>query len=362
VAFNPGADDKIYPVVKVATVLDALAAEGLPTEDIIRRIRLSKEAIRSPATRVSLHQVLECYDHAAAHARDPYFAFQAGKRFHLSAYGMYGFAILSSMNHRQTMRFAERYHELATPLTAIAFKDEGDRGIWRFTPVANPRIDARLYRFIVEMQFGITLSLHRDIMGPTFAGRELRVTYRAPNAATHDGIFGSPFLFEQPHNELVFDASWLERMPTLGNEITHASVVALCDAQLEELKLRLGLAGKVRQILMTNSMRPMSLVRVADAMEMSVRTLRRKLNEENTSFRALIDQLRMTMAIRYLRDTDLTVEEIAASLGFSDAANFRHAFRRWTKAAPGEFRGVPAGSRQSRGSKSEPVGRFSPRD
>jgi len=90
---------------------------------------------------------------------------------------------------------------------------------------------------------------------------------------------------------------------------------------------------------MASLMRPVSVVRVADAMNMSVRTLRRKLSEENTSFRALVDQLRMTMAVSYLRDTDLTVEEIAASLGFSDAANFRHAFRRWTKAAPGEFRG-----------------------
>jgi AraC-like DNA-binding protein len=50
--------------------------------------------------------------------------------------------------------------------------------------------------------------------------------------------------------------------------------------------------------------------------------------------------LRRDIAIRYLRDTDLTVEDIAESLGFSDAANFRHAFRRWTKAAPHEFRGI----------------------
>jgi AraC-like DNA-binding protein len=51
-----------------------------------------------------------------------------------------------------------------------------------------------------------------------------------------------------------------------------------------------------------------------------------------------VDELRRDVAIRYLRETDLTVEEIAESLGFSDAANFRQAFRRWTKAAPYEFK------------------------
>ena len=73
---------------------------------------------------------------------------------------------------------------------------------------------------------------------------------------------------------------------------------------------------------------------------MGERTLRRKLREEGTSFRELVDQLRMDMAIKYLRDTDLTVEAISESLGFSDAANFRQAFRRWTNAAPQAYRNI----------------------
>jgi AraC-like DNA-binding protein len=100
---------------------------------------------------------------------------------------------------------------------------------------------------------------------------------------------------------------------------------------MEEFDLHSGFVGKVRQVLMTNLMRPTSFERVAQNLHISARTLRRKLREENTSFRRLIDELRRDIAIRYLRDTDLTVEDIAESLGFSDAANFQHAFRRWTK-------------------------------
>jgi AraC-like DNA-binding protein len=77
---------------------------------------------------------------------------------------------------------------------------------------------------------------------------------------------------------------------------------------------------------------------VASNLNMSARTLRRKLREEKTSFRDLVDELRMEIAIRYLRETNLTVEHISGSLGFSDVANFRQAFRRWTKAAPQKFR------------------------
>ena len=68
------------------------------------------------------------------------------------------------------------------------------------------------------------------------------------------------------------------------------------------------------------------------------RTLRRQLRLQNTSFRQLSDELRVHVALRYLRETKMTVEDIAFELGFSDPANFRHAFRRWTGKTPHEYR------------------------
>jgi AraC-like DNA-binding protein len=257
----------------------------------------------------------------------------------VTAYGLYGFAILSSVNYRQTMRFAMNYHQLATPVAEIEFGEEIGRGIWTITPISHLRIDSSLYKFLVELQFGIHLSLHRDVMGPSFAPRELHVTYgQLDDASKHEDIFGCPVLFGQAQNQFRFDAAWLDGVPHLGNLITHSAVIGLCDGQLEEFQLRIGLAGKVRQVLLTKLMRPTSIEGVARELNMSVRTLRRKLTEEGTSFRDLVDELRRDMAMRYLRDTDLTVEDIASALGFSDAANFRHAFRRWTNIAPQEFR------------------------
>jgi AraC-like DNA-binding protein len=77
---------------------------------------------------------------------------------------------------------------------------------------------------------------------------------------------------------------------------------------------------------------------VARRLKIPPRTLRRRLHEEGTSYRALLDELRMQVSLRYLRETQLTVEEIAAALGFSDAAGFRRAFRRWTRRTPIAFR------------------------
>src|SRR5262249_51184928 len=91
-------------------------------------------------------------------------------------------------------------------------------------------------------------------------------------------------------------------------------------------------------MLLANLTQPAGFDAIAGRLHMTTRTLRRKLDGEGTSFRKLVDETKMRVAIRYLRDTDLAIEEIAYSLGFSDPAAFRRAFRRWTGHGPLEFR------------------------
>jgi AraC-like DNA-binding protein len=334
-----GPNEKVYPIVKLATVVAALAADGVPPAEALARTQLSSDALSSPATRVSLNQIIECYGNAIKLSRDRFFAYRVGLRFHVSTYGMYGFAILSSTTFRQTMQFAVKYHQLATPLAEIAFREKDGRGIWSINPMPHPAVDASLYRFLTEMQFGIHVSLHRDVMGPSFVPQELHLTYRPPfDARDYRQAFGCAVFFEQPENKLVFDAASLGAVPQFGNEITYATVLSLCDEMMDELQFRTGVAGKVREALLVNLARPTNFDAVARYLKLSSRTLRRKLEDEKTSFRALLDELRMHVAIKFLRDTDLTIEAIADALGFSDAANFRHAFRRWTKGSPQDFR------------------------
>ncbi len=339
--FDPGPDEKVYPVVKLATILDSLVAEGIAPAKALVGSDVTEAMVHSPAARVSLNQIIACYHNADRYWRHPHFAYQAGLRIHVSAYGMYGFAILSSTDFRKTADFAMRYHQLATPLADVSFKEERGLGIWTIAPLPHPRVDARFYRYLVEFQFGIHMSLHHDVMGPAFAAKELQVTYDAPiDRVKYAALFGCPILFGQAENRFIFDAAFLDRKPEFGQQITYSAIVELCDSMMEEFKLHMGLVGKVRRILLANLMKPMSFDDVARRTNSSARTLRRRLAEENTSYRKLVDELRMDVAIKYLRDTDLTVEEIAHMVGFSDAANFRQSFRRWTDAPPSAFREV----------------------
>jgi hypothetical protein len=113
--------------------------------------------------------------------------------------------------------------------------------------------DAALYRFLVEMQFGIHVSLHRDVMGLAFKPTELRFSYAAPLAAQrYRDAFSCDALFGQPSNEMAFDATLLDAVPPLGDRLTNPTVLKMCDKLLEEFDLRKGLSGKVREALLVN--------------------------------------------------------------------------------------------------------------
>ena len=167
-----GWEQKIYPAAKIAIVVDALADKGVPVADALRRTSLSPSDLRSPTTQVSVNQVVEFYLKRCPALARSYFAFKTGLKTHVASYGMYGFAILSSMNFRETMHFALKYHQLATPVVKLQFGEEGGGAEWTIDPLPHPAIDARLYRFIVEIQFGVLVSLHRDIMGSAFLPKD----------------------------------------------------------------------------------------------------------------------------------------------------------------------------------------------
>lgn len=350
----PSIKDKIYPAAKIVVIVDLLAEEGIPVEQALADVALSPEQLRAPATKVSGAQVLQSCRNAAKLARDPQFAYRASSRFCVSTYGMYGFAALSSPNFRETIAFASAYHRLATPLVEVEFSEEGSAAVWSMTPLPLPDIDGPLYEFITRLHMGVLLSLHRKLLGAAFKPALVTYAFGQPHEDSEaTAFFDCPVVYGEPTNIFTFEAAWLDRQPDFGNEHVYAELKQLCDGLLKEFELGTGVAGQVRKLILSNLSRPVGFERAAECLNMSGRSLRRRLHEEGTSFGQLFDELRVQVAIKYVRDTDLSVEDIASAMGFSDAASFRQAFRRWTNAAPSEYR------RPRMNPKGDPSGNFS---
>jgi AraC-like DNA-binding protein len=334
-----GVGDRVYESTKLAAVFDMLASHGCPADAVLRDANIAPQDVHSPRARISLLQLMTVCQNAIRLSTDRHLPYRIRASIHVSTYGMYGYAILCCPDFRKAMDFATDYHALAAPLAAIDFREDQGHASWTIEPHLHAVSDPALYRFITEMQIGIHISLMRDIMGPTFAPSEIHLAY--PHAGDFDlapDHVGCPVRFDRPVNQLVFPSRWLDQIAGLGNKTTYPTIVALCDSLLGDLRLRVGVAGKIRAILLRDIANPPTFDAAAKLLGVNERSLRRQLRQQGLSFRGLRDELRSQIALKYLRSTNLANEDIALALGFSDAANFRRAFHRWTNKAPSEIR------------------------
>jgi AraC-like DNA-binding protein len=124
----------------------------------------------------------------------------------------------------------------------------------------------------------------------------------------------------------------------MGNPTVNRMLIEICEAELAQLRKREGFSGQVREEIMKNGCRRIRIGVVSRRLNLIERSLRRRLEDESTSFRNILDELQLQASVKYLRDTAMTLEDIAESLGYSDAANLRRAFRRWTGRTPQDYR------------------------
>ena len=334
-----GLGERVYDSTKLAALFDALASQGSVAREILRGVDIPAEDVHSPRTRISLGQLAAACRNAIRLTRDRHLPFRIGTSIHVSTYGMYGFAILCCPDFRKAMDFAQRYHALAAPLATIGFSEDKGFASWTIEPTAHAATDPPLYRFVTEMQIGIHLSLMRDIMGSAFAPHEICLSYqKADDFNLPADDIGCRVRFVTRTNQIVFRSTWLDQAAHLGNKTTYPAIVALCDDLLGDLKLRVGIAGKIRALLIRDIANPPTFAAVAELLGVNERSLRRQLRQQGLSFRGLLDELRTVIALKYLRTTKLANEDIALALGFSDAANFRRAFHRWTNMTPSDVR------------------------
>jgi len=334
-----GVSDRVYETTKLGAAFDMLISHGVAADAILRDANIPLQDVHSPQARISLKQLITVCQNAIRLSSDRNLPYRIGASIHISTYGMYGYALLCCPDFRKAMDFAMRYHALAAPLATIEFREDKGCARWTIEPNLQAVGDSALYRFITEMQIGIHISLMRDIMGPTFAPSEITLAY--PQASDFDlplDHVGCSIRFDRPLNQIVFESHWLDRSADLGNKTTYPTIVALCDDLLGDLRLRIGVAGKIRAVLLRDIANPPTFEAIAKLLGANDRSLRRQLRQQGFSFRGLRDELRTQIALKYLRNTTLSNEDIALALGFSDAANFRRAFHRWTNKAPSDIR------------------------
>lgn len=158
-------------------------------------------------------------------------------------------------------------------------------------------------------------------------------------SADAGALFQAPVHYGQPRTGWRFEARWLD-LPVVQNEQSLREFLQQAPASLlVKYRDQTSVTERIRRILRRHLAEELpSLDDIGRQLAMTPQTLRRRLRDEGQGFRAIKDDLRRDAAIEYLARPELTLPEIAALLGFSEASTFHRAFKHWTGVAPGEYR------------------------
>jgi len=195
-----------------------------------------------------------------------------------------------------------------------------------------------------EFALAAALKLARDSTGHEIIPQQVSFAHSAPaDASEHRRFFRGPVRFGAGSTAMILSASDAAR-PMLGADEALSSVVrrrlekALAERELQEAG---PFSGRVRRLMVEHlGGTPLTPSTVARSLTVSRRTLSRRLADEDTSFRGILDDVRREFACALLQDRSLSVGDIAFFLQYSEPAAFHRSFRRWTGKTPLAFRGA----------------------
>jgi AraC-like DNA-binding protein len=290
-----------------------------------------------PETRIPYQEVYRLLDAAIADTADTQLGLHAAELIEPQDLHVLYYAASSCANLEQAAQTLSRYFKLVNESGVFGLRVDGDRAVWEFTtaPGVEPHYASTEYVLAATL-----ISTRRMMKTEEGALIEVRFTHPRPaDTREHERIFRAPLRFDAEENAFIFPAEFLQA-PVPGAD-THLCAIlqSHADRMLAELPSTDRFGDQVRELVLAELRggNP-NLDRIADCLGASPSTVRRRLAEEGTTHRELLDDLRRRLALRYLEQDDLILSEIAFLLGFSHENAFRKAFKRWTGKSPAGFR------------------------
>ena len=310
---------------------------GLTVDQILRGTGLTEAALEPADGEVRMEQEIRLTRNVVGPLRHvPALGLEAGLRYSLSTFGIWGFALLASTRFRDALDVAMRYHALTWAFSPVTVQSvEGQmRMVFGDTDIPED-----LRPFCAERGIASVVRITRELAGKPMPMKGLRV--RAPRPAHAERfaqVCGGMPQFDAPDNSFVIDDEWLDTSIVFGNSVVARQVEDQCRILLESRRQRDGVARQVRDAILHNPTSIPSMEAIAGQLHVTARTLRRRLDDEGTSYRELVEEVRQTLAQELLKTAGMKMEEVAERLGYSDATSFAHAFRRWKGRSPSELR------------------------
>ncbi|MEV5850547.1 AraC family transcriptional regulator [Streptomyces sp. NPDC051985] len=316
-------------IMDVLLLCDFAAEHGMTTTECLAGSGIDETTLSDPYGLIEASQEIAVVRNLQRHLGDrPGLGVEVGARVRLTTFGLFGYVLFSSHTMRDVFECGVRFAALSTAFSRQTGEtDEQGRLVHR---MRGDRLPADVRRFFVERDCTASVVLQRQM----FAGAEpvplLHVDIAFPEepGSRHSAVFGVPITYDAESTALYYEGGFDIRVLPHGNPHTTRICADLCERLLADRTTGNGTVSAVRKHLLETDGNE-SIEHVARQMHITSRTLRRRLAAEGTSYRRLLDEVRLTIAREAMRDPELSAAELAYRLGYSEPSSFQRAFRRW---------------------------------
>lgn len=318
------------------SLAQAVRSHGQDPMPLLAQYGLEPSRLNVAGARLTIARYMRLGHAAIALTGDPALGLRIGQASRLSQAGLAGVTAAQAPTVREAARTLIRFEALyAANYRGQSSFHEDREGAWlRFYSISPYNA---YNRFVVDSLLTGWLRQLSILAGQNLNAQRLEIEFSAPAYAAH---YPANAAFGCEHNQLRLTHASLNLRNPEHCPSTWQHLLQLCEQELERLTRIRTLGERVSQLLgpLLNGGREPTLDEVAASLKMPAWTLRRKLTQEGTQFRSILNDTRRDLAQTYIRDTELAFGEIAYLLGFTSAEAFQRAFKRWCAVTPGEYR------------------------
>ena len=270
---------------------------------------------------------------------DHFFGLHAGEQLNLSAAGLIGQITQTSETVKQALEYCCEFANLGCSSLPCYLNDCESHYEVVYIPIPEWKSSLAI-RHTTDGVLAFTIKEFRSLTHHKRNLLAIHLPWDEPeNISEYQRVFGCPVLFNQPHAAILLARSHVEERIITSDYDLLRILVAHAEQKSQRRTNEIQFSSLVKRTVI-QLIQPQfpTISDVSGHLNVSSRTLQRKLNKEGITYSNLVDELRLEFALDYLKQPQLQINEIADLLGYADASAFIRTFKRWTGKTPNQYR------------------------
>ena len=309
-------------------------AHGADFKKICADLGLEPAELNDSDTQVPYEEAARLWDVVTTHMKDPLAALHLGEEFSPTILGMIGYLMQSCKNLYESIQAVIKYMDLVTNMSKLSIEEKDGNvslgitcaSVWQHQYPESARQS-------VEFALSGAIKLSKTLTGKKIIPLHTEFVYPSRSIREYERIFQTAIRFSGKSNALTFRKSDL-LTPIISYDTSLFEFFnTILHQKLNSINGDARFSVRVKQLLINDFKGQAASIEVAAAkLNLTPRSLQRKLKAEGTTYRHIVTDLKKELVQSMMSQSDFRVGEVAELLGYSDSSSFRKAYKKWSLA------------------------------